>query len=49
MPETLSFDPSRSGGRLRLDTLVQLRWFAVIGQSAAVLAVHFGFSPIPAP
>jgi len=48
MPETLSFDPSRSGGRLRLDTLVQLRWFAVIGQSAAVLAVHFGFGfPLP--
>jgi two-component system sensor histidine kinase RegB len=29
--------------RLRLDTLVRLRWLAVIGQSAAVAGVHFGF------
>ncbi|HYF55273.1 MAG TPA: ActS/PrrB/RegB family redox-sensitive histidine kinase [Salinarimonas sp.] len=27
---------------LRLDTLVRLRWLAVIGQSAAVAGVHFG-------
>ncbi len=27
---------------VRLDTLVQLRWLAVFGQFAAVLAVHFG-------
>ncbi|WP_239025018.1 ActS/PrrB/RegB family redox-sensitive histidine kinase [Rhodoligotrophos defluvii] len=30
-----------SGGRLRLQTLVRLRWLAVSGQSAAVLAVYF--------
>jgi two-component system sensor histidine kinase RegB len=29
-------------GRLRLDTLVRLRWLAVIGQSVAVAGVHFG-------
>ncbi|MFC3691545.1 ActS/PrrB/RegB family redox-sensitive histidine kinase [Chenggangzhangella methanolivorans] len=28
---------------LRLDTLIRLRWLAVIGQSFAVLGVHFGF------
>jgi two-component system sensor histidine kinase RegB len=27
---------------VRLDTLVRLRWFAVLGQFAAVLVVHFG-------
>ena len=27
---------------VRLDTLVQLRWLAVVGQFAAVLVVHFG-------
>lgn len=30
-------------GRLRLQTLVRLRWLAVAGQSAAVLGVYFGF------
>lgn len=34
--------------RLRLDTLVRLRWLAVIGQSAAVAGVHFGLGfPLP--
>jgi two-component system, sensor histidine kinase RegB len=34
--------------RLRLDTLVRLRWLAVTGQSAAVAGVHFGFGfPLP--
>ncbi|MCB1418057.1 MAG: ActS/PrrB/RegB family redox-sensitive histidine kinase [Notoacmeibacter sp.] len=35
-----------SARRLRLDTLIRLRWLAVAGQSAAVLLVHFwlGFS-----
>src|SRR6267154_5042732 len=32
--------PMRS---VRLDTLVRLRWLAVLGQSAAVLVVHDGF------
>ena len=27
---------------MRLDTLVRLRWLAVIGQTTAVLVVHFG-------
>ena len=37
-----------SARRLRLDTLIRLRWLAVAGQSAAVLLVHFwlGF-PLP--
>jgi two-component system sensor histidine kinase RegB len=34
--------------RLRLDTLVRLRWLAVAGQSAAVAVVHFGLGfPLP--
>lgn len=33
---------SGSARRLRLDTLVRLRWLAVTGQSAAVAGVHFG-------
>jgi two-component system, sensor histidine kinase RegB len=28
---------------VRLDTLVRLRWLAIIGQTTAVLAVYFGF------
>ena len=28
--------------RLRLDTLIRLRWLAVAGQSVAVLGVFFG-------
>jgi two-component system sensor histidine kinase RegB len=28
---------------VRLDTLVRLRWVAVLGQTTAVLVVHFGF------
>lgn len=34
--------------RLRLDTLVKLRWLAVAGQSAAILVTHFGLGfPVP--
>jgi len=47
----LSVDPqdfARDARRLRLDTLVRLRWLAVAGQSAAVAIVHFGLSfPLP--
>ena len=28
---------------VRLDTLVRLRWLAIIGQSTAVLVVYYGF------
>src|SRR5215212_11286578 len=31
-----------SGRNVRLDTLVRLRWLAVIGQTTAVLVVYFG-------
>src|SRR5438477_12652350 len=31
-----------TGRSVRLDTLVRLRWVAVIGQTTAVLVVHFG-------
>lgn len=37
-----------SAQRVRLDTLVRLRWLAIIGQLAAVCAVAFGFGyPLP--
>src|SRR5262245_66654656 len=32
----------RPGRNVRLDTLVRLRWVAVIGQTTAVLVVYFG-------
>src|SRR5262249_12883139 len=32
----------RPGRNVRLDTLVRLRWVAVIGQTTAVLVVHYG-------
>src|SRR5438874_1926924 len=32
----------QAGRSLRLDTLVRLRWLAVIGQTTAVLVVYFG-------
>ena len=33
---------------VRLDTMVRLRWLAVIGQSTAVLVVHYGLEfPLP--
>jgi two-component system sensor histidine kinase RegB len=35
-------EPGRGGNRLRLDTLVRLRWLAVAGQSLAILLVQFG-------
>ncbi len=35
--------PHSSLRSVRLDTLVRLRWLAVLGQSAAVLVVHDGF------
>ena len=40
------FDLAQHARRLRLDTLVRLRWLAVLGQSTAVLFTHYllGFS-----
>src|ERR687893_1836036 len=41
-------DLGRAARRLRLDTLVRLRWLAIAGQSAAVAVVHFGLGfPLP--
>ena len=42
MLENLNFEWGRSARRLRVDTLIRLRWMAVIGQSITVLSVHFG-------
>jgi two-component system sensor histidine kinase RegB len=36
------------GSRLRLNTTIRLRWFAVAGQTATILLVHYGFGyPVP--
>ena len=43
MPNLTSRFFRQDARRLRLDTLVRLRWLAVVGQTLAVLVVHFGF------
>ncbi len=45
-PDRIEAD--RNAHRLRVDTLVRLRWLAVIGQSATVAGVHFALGfPLP--
>lgn len=47
-PDLSNPDFGRSARRLRLDTLVRLRWLAIAGQTAAVLVVHFALGfPLP--
>ncbi len=48
MVDETDLDLGRRSRRLRVDTLVRLRWIAVCGQAAAVLVAHFvlGF-PLP--
>ena len=41
-----SYDRTRN---VRLDTLVRLRWLAVLGQLAALLVVHFGLDYVVVP
>ncbi len=48
MTESTQIATGPAARRLRLDTLVRLRWFAVTGQSIAVAGVHFGLGfPLP--
>ena len=42
MSEQGFMETHQTGRSVRLDTLVRLRWLAVIGQSTAVLVVYFG-------
>lgn len=45
---TLDLAPDHTRRNVRLDTLVRLRWLAVIGQSTAVLVVYYGLDfPLP--
>jgi two-component system, sensor histidine kinase RegB len=47
-PDPADLDLGRRSRRLRVDTLVRLRWLAVCGQAAAVLFVRFALGfPIP--
>ena len=38
---TFAFDPGHSRRNVRLNTLINLRWLAVAGQTIAVVVVHF--------
>src|SRR6266511_4224573 len=42
MADRIDEQTFRSGRHVRLDTLVRLRWLAVIGQTTAVLVVYIG-------
>ncbi len=42
MQDQLNFALGRASRRLRLDTLVRLRWLTVLGQSFALGLVHYG-------
>jgi two-component system, sensor histidine kinase RegB len=41
MADLMDLDLGRKSRRLRVDTLVRLRWLAVVGQASAVLITHF--------
>src|SRR2546421_1768890 len=43
VPSMQAQHPLHSRRNVRLDTLVRLRWLAVLGQTAAVLVVHYVF------
>jgi two-component system, sensor histidine kinase RegB len=48
MADLVDIDLGRKSRRLRVDTLVRLRWLAVCGQASAVLITHFAFGfPLP--
>ena len=39
---------ANDGSRLRLNTTIKLRWFAVLGQTVTVLSVYYGYRfPLP--
>ncbi len=42
MAELIDIDLGRHSRRLRVDTLVKLRWLALLGQAAALVVTHFG-------
>src|SRR5258708_39356285 len=42
MPDQARIQAFRAGRNVRLDTLLRLRWLAVIGQTTAVLVVYLG-------
>ncbi len=48
MADSGELDLGRKSRRLRVDTLIRLRWLALCGQTITVLLVHFGLGfPIP--
>lgn len=42
MVDSMALDLGRRSRRLRVDTLIRLRWLALCGQTVAVLLVHYG-------
>ena len=48
MPDTFDIDLGRHSRRLRVDTIVRLRWLAVIGQTTTIVVTHFILAfPLP--
>ena len=43
MVEHNFFEGSQERVLVRIDTLIRLRWYAIIGQAGAVLVIAFGF------
>jgi two-component system, sensor histidine kinase RegB len=43
MAELINIDLGQRSRRLRVDTLVKLRWLALLGQAAALVVTYFGF------
>lgn len=43
MAELINIDLGQRSRRLRVDTLVKLRWLALLGQAAALIVTYFGF------
>lgn len=41
-PQAIEDAGMEMGGRVRLQTLVLLRWIAIVGQLLAILFVHLG-------
>lgn len=43
MADLINIDLGRRSRRLRVDTLVKLRWLALLGQAIALIVTYFGF------
>lgn len=44
MSESTNIDLGQRSRRLRVDTLVKLRWLALVGQATAIVLIHYGLN-----